>query len=380
MKMTIKRLIFSFVAILTAIAATAASVSSKKLDVLPFPEGHGLAGAYIGALDATTAIIAGGSDFETLRPWEGGTKSFFGDIYILRAGVSGYECVPAAASLPEAMGNGCGVVSGDALYCLGGLTSSGYSSMVVRISLSGQDCAVEVVGRMPEGFRANAAASWNGSIYVAGTVAGRNAMYRLQPGSMQWTALSACPERLLEEGSTLTPQNNGSEDALYLIGGRGTDGDGLFIATNVWEYLPQSDSWVKKAAFTDRGRPVELMYTASLPYGSSQILSFGCDDGVEFRRRIALMAQGDRQEELTAAFKEHPGFSDRIWAYDAVTDRWKVLDTASFPLPAVTTAVMLGGKILLPSGEEHPGVRNSYLIELGIRSCRFLSRKKGEGR
>lgn len=365
--MALKKIILSIICFSVAIAASATSVTSSKLFVLPFQKGHGLAGAYIGTIDNSTAIIAGGSDFETLRPWEGGKKSFFREIYILTAGTSGYKCLPAAVSLPEGMGNGCSVVYGKSMYCLGGLTTSGYSSRIVRITGSGQSMSVEDVGILPEGFRANAAASLKGSIYVHGTAAGRNALYRLQPDSMQWTELSACPGRLLEEGSTFTPQHNGRETALYLIGGRGTDEDGLFIATNVWEYLPFRDTWEKKAAFRDGDKPVELMYTASVPYGSAHILSLGCDDGVEFRRRIDLMARDDKQGELSDAFKEHPGFSNKIWAYHTITDTWSILDVAEFPLPAVTTAIVLGGKMLLVSGEEHPGVRSNALVEFEVK-------------
>lgn len=361
-----KRFAVSLLALAAAIAASGTSVRSSRHHVLPFPEGHGLAGAYIGALDRNSFILAGGSDFETLRPWEGGTKSFFRDIYVVSVDGSGYSCVHAGVTLPEGMGNGCAVVCGKTLYCLGGLTSGGYSPRVVRIRRSGRSLKVDDAGMLPEGFHANAAASWKGAIYVHGSMAGKNALFRLMPKSMTWTKLSACPERLLEEGSTLTPQGHGSGTALYLIGGRGTDGDGLFIARNVWEYLPLRDKWVKKAEFTDDGKPVELMYTASVPYGPACVLSFGCDDGVEFRRRIELMAQGDRQEELTAAFVGHPGFSDRVWCYNAKTDTWSVLGKADFPLPAVTTAVMLRGKVLLTSGEEHPGVRNSDLIEMEV--------------
>lgn len=373
--MNLKKTAFSSIAAVAALSLAAfallscstSGITASKQRVLPFQEGHGLAGAYIGAFDNSTAIIAGGSDFETLRPWEGGTKSFFSDIYVLRADEKGYECTVSAAVLPEKMGNGCGVMSDGALYCLGGLTPSGYSPAVVRLTLSGQECSAVQVGTLPDGFHANAAASWEGGIYVHGSIEGENALYRLDPQSMQWTVLTPCPGRLLEEGSTFTPQSNGKEYALYLIGGRGTDDAGLYIATNVWEYQPLSDSWVKKADFCDGDCPVELMYTASIPYGASRVLSFGCDDGVEFRRRIELMALGDRQDELTDAFVNHPGFSDRIWSYDAATDVWSVIGTAGFPLPAVTTAIMLGGKVQLISGEEHPGVRNSALVELVIR-------------
>ena len=351
-----------------AVLSAATAVTSSSLQVLPFQEGHGLAGAYIGAIDNSSVVMAGGSDFEGLKPWEGGSKSFFDSIYLITQDGEGYRCeLVDGVSMPVAMGNGCSVVAGKSLYCLGGLTEAGYSSRIVRIARTSHGVSVEDAGTLPEGFRANAAAFWKDAIYVHGTASGKNVLYKLQPETMQWAPLAPCPERPLEEGSTFTYQHNGREAALYLIGGRGTDEDGLFIARNVWEYLPLRDTWQKKAAFCDDDAPVELMYTASVAYGSAHILSFGGDDGVEFRRRVALEGQPDRHDELVAAFTEHPGFSDRIWAYHAITDTWTVLGHSDFPLPAVTTAAMLGGRVLLASGEAHPGVRNSNLVTVEVK-------------
>ena len=367
--MNSKTILTAVAALLSAVAVSATTaVTSSRLPLLPFPEGHGIAGAYIGCVDDSSIIVAGGSDFEDLKPWEGGAKSFFDTIYIIAQDGDGYRCDRVdGVSMPVPMGNGCSVVAGNTLYCLGGLTGSGYSSSVVRIAKDSLRVSVEDVGSLPEGFRANAAACWNGSIYVHGVSDGKNVLYMLQPECMQWTRLAPCPGRLLEEGSTFTCQYNGSETALYLIGGRSTDDDGLFIARNVWEYLPLSDTWHEKAAFCDGEAPVELMYTASVAYGKEYILCFGGDDGVEFRRRISLGEQPDRHDELVSAFTDHPGFSDRIWAYRTTTDTWTVLGHSDFPLPAVTTAAMLGGRVLLTSGEEHPGVRNNSLVVIEIR-------------
>ncbi len=351
---------------LTFLPLQATSVKAVKAPGLPFESGHGTAGAYIGAIDGSTVLIAGGSDFETLRPWEGGRKTFFSDIFVLTKEEGAYKTAPAGASLPVGMGNGCAVVYGKSLYCLGGLSQDGYISDIIAVSKASGGYTAEVVGKLPEGFRANAAAVWKGSIYVHGAAAGANALYRYSPEGGTWTQLSGCPARVLEEGSTLTYQHNGREAALYLIGGRGTDSEGLFIADRVWEYLPIRDSWEPKAAFTDGAEPLQLMYSAACAYGSAHVLVFGGDDGVEFRHRQALEGDPAAADELRAAFESHPGFSDKVFAYHAITDTWTVLDSADFTLPAVTTAVLSGGRVLLISGEQRPGVRSDAIVEMQV--------------
>ena len=351
---------------LVFLPAGATSVKASKVSGLPYESGHGTAGAYIGAIDAGTVIVAGGSDFETLRPWEGGKKTFFSDILVLSREGGEYKAVPAGAELPAGMGNGCAVVYGKSLYCLGGLSGDGYISDIICISRVPGGYSAEKTGTLPEGFRANAAAVWKNGVYVHGVAAGANVLYRYSPDSGVWTRLAGCPGRVLEEGSTLTYQHNGKEAALYLIGGRGTDSEGLNIASHVWEYLPLRDRWEEKAAFTDGDRPLSLMYSAACAYGSAHILVFGGDDGVEFRRRQELESTPGAGDELRRAFEEHPGFSDKIFAYHAITDTWIVLDSAGFTLPAVTTAVQAGGRVLLVSGEQRPGVRSDAIVEMQV--------------
>ncbi len=356
----------TLLAALSFLPLQATSVKAVKTSGLPYPSGHGTAGAYIGAIDPGTVIMAGGSDFETLKPWEGGSKTFFSDIYVLTREGGEYGTSPAGASLPRGMGNGCAVVYGKSLYCLGGLSQGGYMSDIIRIGRAAGGYAAETAGSLPAGFRANAAAVWKNGIYVHGAEGGVNALYRYSPESGAWTRLAGCPGRILSEGSTFVYQHNGREAALYLIGGRGTDAEGLNIADRVWEYLPLRDSWEEKAPFTDGCSPVALMYSAACAYGSAHVLVFGGDDGVEFRRRLELEGTPGAEEELRAAFIDHPGFSDKVFAYHAITDTWIVLDSTDFTLPAVTTAVQAGGRILLVSGEQRPGVRSDVIVELQV--------------
>ena len=71
----------SFLSLTNAWAATSASVG--KACEMPVPQGQGTAGAFIGAIDDKTVVIAGGSDFLEGRPWEGGKKIFLDNFSII---------------------------------------------------------------------------------------------------------------------------------------------------------------------------------------------------------------------------------------------------------------------------------------------------------
>ena len=59
---------------LFGINAGATTASAEKIALNTWEAGHGTAGAFIGAIDGNTIIVAGGSDFPDARPWEGGKK------------------------------------------------------------------------------------------------------------------------------------------------------------------------------------------------------------------------------------------------------------------------------------------------------------------
>ena len=359
-----KSLLQAFLAILLFLAASGAYASdvviSRSYDLFPGP-GHGTAGAFIGALDPETIIVAGGSDFLDLPPWKGGHKTWLDNIWIIRRHGGSDEMSLTEAHLPAALGNGCAAVVSGTMYCFGGRNAEGPSDKVIAISRGSEGLSVTTVCSLPDGFVPAGAVEDNGVVFVHGTTSGRNSLYKFSPGTQSWNTLTSLPGATLSEGVTLVHRHNGLEDAIYLIGGRHQEGGEVNIAGHVWEYQTAHDIWKEKAAYTDDGKPLQLMYSAAVPYGSSHILVFGGDDGVEFFRRMHLEESGDL-EALAEAFESHPGFDRNVYAYHVITDTWITLYKVPEPLPAVTTAVRSGKDIMLPGGEARPGVRSGDLV------------------
>lgn len=351
-------------------SAAASDFTVRTAGSLPAIDGAanpGVAGAFIGKV-GDRIILAGGSNFSQGAPWEGGEKQFEDAVYLLTPSGGAYKCeLVADAKLPAGVAHGCAAAAGRSLYCFGGQTADAESRAVYALTPAGNSVRVDAVGELPEGFRPAAALAYKEEIYVHGVKDDANAFWRFSPASAKWTELAACPGGVRSAGPAFAAQHNGRENAMYLIGGRHQKEGEFLIYSDVWEYLPLSDRWQARGAATVDGKPVVVMYAQAVPYGSGHVLVLGGDDGRELVRRAALeraIAQAATPQEAEAlraelreAFTAHEGFSKEVLVYHAITDTWVSLGEAETGFPAVTTAVVTGDEIVIPSGEIRPGVR-----------------------
>ena len=362
--------------------AAASDFTVRTAGTLPPPasggvKNPGVAGAFIGGI-GDRIVVAGGSNFAQGAPWDGGAKQFEDAIYLLTPSGDACKCELAVdAKLPAGIAHGCAAAAGRSLYCFGGLTAQGESRAVYALTPVGNSVRVDAAGELPAGFRPAAALAYKDEIYIHGVTDGANAFWRFSPVSGKWTELAACPGAVRSAGPAFAAQHNGRENAMYLIGGRHEKDGELQLCSDVWEYLPVHDKWQAKGDVTVGGKPAVVMYAAAVPYGSGHVLVFGGDDGRELLRRAALeraiggAATPQEAEslrgELREAFTGHEGFSKELLAYHAITNTWVSLGEARTGFPAVSTAVVAGGGIVIPSGEIRPGVRTPDVQVVTIR-------------
>lgn len=369
----------------TAHNAAASECTVREIACLPLlttgpnqggPGHTGLSGAYIGTV-GHSVILAGGSDFPGLKPWEGGRKEYYDDIYVLTGKGENLSCALSGTKLPCPLAGGCSASDGRVLYCFGGETGSRRSEAVYSIKFSGDMLQVDSVSVLPQDFVPVSAVFHKGNIFVHGTLSeGGNALYRFSASSFKWHRLAGCPDRTISQGAPFVYQHNGKEEAMYLIGGRGYDKDGLYLSSSIWEYLPTHDKWNRKTDITVNGEVSSLMYSAAVPYGSAHIIVFGGDDGKEFSRRLSLEKQimecgrkdvaDSLKAELVEANTGHAGFVNKVFAYHAITDTWTELCESGTPIPVATSASVSDGTVIIPSGEIHPGVRSPGILEATI--------------
>ena len=329
-----------------------------KLDI-----GHrGLACAFYGQ-SGSSLILAGGSDFPKEAPWNGGIKEYYDDIILIRKAADGlYYGSITEVNLPVSLSNGASASDGKNLWCLGGQNASGRSEIVYAITPSGGSFKVDSVAALPPGFIPASSCFHKGIIYTTGSQDGKNALWAFHPSERSWESLPACPDRLISEGSSLVYQHNGREEALYLIGGRGVDENGLYLSSSIWEYLPQRQQWSLKTKMTKDGEPLTLMYSLAIPSGSANVLVFGGDDGVEFTKRYN--AGSDVPDSL---FTEHPGFDSGIYSFHSITGTWSRIGSSDVPLPACAAGFRAAeGEYIVVSGETTPGVRSPAIHRIKI--------------
>lgn len=371
-----------------------ASLYATEAEVRPvcsLPESDswksGLAGAYIGRT-GSGIVIAGGSDFIGLPPWEGGTKSYSSAISVLSVHNGQYSVKKSAASLPYGMAGGCSVSDGSSLYILGGVTDEGkWSDAVLRIKSDNETFSTDTVGYLPENFRTNAAILYKGEVYAIGAVfpEGEEAAVSFQKARLSdfsegkdilWRPLAAFGGAPVSEGSAFVRQHNGYEDAMYLFGGRHRFADGSYrLGGDIWEYLPSSDSWSLKGRMTtEKGENLTLMYSSAFACGSAHIILMGGDDGVEFLRRADVSEDtGKGRRELDSLFVNHKGFGGNVYAWHTITSEWYLVDSLGISLPAVTSAIECGSEIIIPSGELRPGVRTPEILSVKIKDTAHFS-------
>ena len=380
LKTAIKIIATATACLLPAICAHGSDCNIKKITSIPdagitTQSQYGISGAFSG-ISGHAVIIAGGTNFPGLKPWEGGMKSYYDNIYILSQKNGQWNCTAADTKLPYPLGNGASASDGKTLYCFGGNNNSGTSNIVFGIRNSGGSIQIDSIGILPDHFIPSSAVRLKEDIYIHGTIQGENALFRYSIPSKKWHQLAPCPGRPVAEGGALVYQHNGREDALYLIGGRGVDKNGLYLSSSIWEYLPVHNRWEQKTDISIDGAKSTLMYSSVVPYGAAHIIVIGGDDGKEYTRRIhidSLIQTCNIQEEadslknlLTEANIKHKGFCNKIFAYHTITDTWTELGTSGIQLPVGTTATIIDKSIIIPSGEIHPGIRTKDILEITI--------------
>ncbi len=350
--------------------ASAADRSTKGMDQVlewqspaslpPLPEGRGLAGAFVG-VEAGALLFAGGSHFD--KPaWEGGTKHFQANIYVLsdREGSGSEAQEPAwkvGGTLPVAIAHGAAVATARwGVVCLGGTDGTHCQDKVFSLQWDSKSQTVTVSEAWPslpvacEKIAATViSSSVATTIYVAGGVTqdGKESPYfhsltiphnatEQQRTQLAWEPLPTWPGPS-RFGAALVTQHNGSGEKVYLFGGKG----GENYLNDAYRYDPAKGEWTAVASL-----PRPALLAPAIRVGQSHIFLFGGSDGHDV----------DRWQEL----RDDYHFVSDVLAYETITDTWTSAGTMPTGV-ATTTAVEWQGGLLIPGGELRPSVRTAEL-------------------
>jgi N-acetylneuraminate epimerase len=333
------RMIFHSLALMLVAAACAVEPLTWK-QLAPLPDKLGVAGAFAGVSDGAL-IVAGGANFPDQMPWDGGTKVWHDEVFVLEKPDGAWR---GSGRLPRPLGYGVSVSHARGLVCVGGSDARQHHASTLVLRWARGSLQIEPLLGLPQAL-ANMSGALDGHrLYIFGGTAtptstnALNTFYsmNLSPKRPGWRTLEPLPGagRMLATAAE-------HDGAFYVFGGAALrpDADGKPVREwlrDAWRYTP-GRGW-KRLADLPR---VAVAAPSPAPLVNGRLLILGGDDGAQ----------------VNTPPTQHHGFRRDVLAYDPKTDRWEQLGEAPFA-HVTTTAVRWKDRVVIPSGEIRPGVRS----------------------
>ncbi|MBI1344675.1 galactose oxidase [bacterium] len=336
-------------------AAEPAALRWQKLSSLPDKEGF--AGMAAG-VSGEALIAAGGANFPNGCPWEGGSKVWYDDLWVLKSLDGAWQRRPER--LPRLLGYAVSVTYRDAVIIAGGETpnTDGTGSHavadVLRLRWDGSQIITEALPPLPQPTMNANGVLVGPFFYVIGGTSGPTATstyhavwsmnLAIPLDEMEWVAHPKWPgpPRML----AVTANWNGE---LFLCSGVDLHADAegkpaRTYLTDAYHYSLEH-GWRKIAAVP------RAVVAAGAPAPV---------DDAGF-----LIVSGDDASQLSIPVAERTGFPATIWKYEPLRNRWS--DVGKTPAPRVTLpVVMWQNRAIFISGEQRPGVRSPEVWSLNL--------------
>ena len=303
------------------------------------PDAEGFAGSFAGASHGAL-IVAGGSNFPDKRPWEGGTKVWYDQIFVLEKPDGKWQ---RGFKLPFPLGYGVSINCAEGLLCIGGSSAQQHHDEVVLISYDKGQVTTKFFPKLPSPCANMCGALIGDTVFVAGGILNpdsTNALKSLWSLDLNqtnkgWGELPPCPG----PGRMLAAAGVEGESFIFAGGaGLAAGPHGKPVREwlrDAWKYTP-GKGWKQ---------------IADLPHPSVAAPSpmpnvGGC-----------LLLGGDDGAQLTATPTAHRGFPRGVLRYDAKNNQWEKFGAMPFGL-VTTTMALWDGKFIVAGGEQKPGVRS----------------------
>jgi N-acetylneuraminic acid mutarotase len=354
-------------------AVMSQSIEWSRLPSLPDKEGFA---AMFAGVSGDALVVAGGANFPGKRPWEGGTKTWYDDIWVLekpeerdgtvvppsgglplpaKAGTTIRHAWRQAGKLPRPLGYGVGVTWKNEVLCIGGSNAAGHHPDVFSLRVEGRGIAIKAYPHLPMPCANLCGALVGDVVFVAGGIETPDAVQamhtfwslNLAEEKPQWRALPPWPgkERMLSVGA-------GCEGAFYLFSGASLHAGADGKPEREWlkdAFRYRDGTGWEKLADVPR---VAVAAASPAPVVGNSIFVVAGDDGSKF---------GFKPET------EHPGFPRDAFAFDATSLKWTRLDEVTpFSRATVPATAWLGG-FVIPSGEARPGYRTNEVWMLRVK-------------
>lgn len=355
---------------------------------------RGLAGSYSGIIN-NKLVVAGGANFPDSLPWEGGTKHYWSDIYVLSLnGEEEWKVFPD--TMPRELAYGESITLSEGILLIGGENSNGVYKNVYLLQLNGENMEPSFMAwpDLPVPLTNMTGALIDNKIYIAG---GQEKLGE-GPATSHFFVLDL--HNKLDGWKRLKPwpgpprafavsagQSDGFDNAFYLFSGRNFGPERpTEILLDGYEYNPRLDRW--KKIDTPDGPQFPVMAGSAMASGENHILFIGGDDGALMKRQIALQQELDSlrstggnsvsidslSNEILNNLNTHPGFSRDVLFYHTITNTVTKSGEVPFAVPVTTNLIQTGERFLITSGEVRPGVRTPEIL-----SGKFVTTRRSLG-
>ena len=110
--------------------------------ITSLPGGEGWSGMYAGVSNGML-LCFGGVNFPDKRPWEGGKKKWYDDIYMLQ---EGENWIKLADKLPFPLAYGVSISYKEKIIIIGGNNETGFSDKVFEYEWNGKNLDIKKYG------------------------------------------------------------------------------------------------------------------------------------------------------------------------------------------------------------------------------------------
>ncbi len=346
------RLCLAGVALLAAMKLAAAETVAPAWSALPpIPDQEGFAFPFAGVVDGKL-LVAGGANFPDKRPWEGGVKVWYDQVFVLNRPDGEWRL---AGKLPQPLGYGVSLSVPEGVLCLGGSDAERHYADCFLLTLDANDKPkTRPLPPLPRPCANFCGALIGRVVFVAGGLEKPDATEALQAfwsldldrPDAGWQVLEPWPGsgRMLAAAGSL-------DGSFFLVGGAalkaGADGKAERVwLRDGWRYTP-GQGW---QAIADAPQ-VSVAAPTPMPTRKGRLLLIGGDDGTQ----------------VNASPDDHRGFPTDVFAYDPASNSWS--PTGKLPLGLVTTpSVVWEGRVVLPGGEKKPGYRSTEVWSLPLEN------------
>ncbi len=370
----------------------------SQLPVLPGENVQaGLAGAFAGIIDGRLVLV-GGANFPVLKPWEGGVRSYWSDVYVLDPGESEWRVIGRA--IPDALAYGVAISLPEGLLIIGGMNDQGIHDAVFLLQFDGTQDAfrIEAWPSLPVPLAYMAGTLIGNELYIAGgqtsvvDAAAGHHFYMLNVRNRQagWQKLPGWPG-LARAFPVSAAQSDGTDNCFYLFSGRDYGpGRQLRVLHDGYMYNPRLRQW--KRLDIPEGPFFPVMAGMAFSSGVNHIVLLGGDNGERMLQQLHLQnlikdleSRLVREPLLTDSveilrkkliknYETHTGFSRDILFYHTITNTIVRAGELPFKAPVTTVALRWDNSVIVPSGEISPGVRTPDIL-----AAEFVSHDKRFG-